>query len=196
MENKIRAYLRKSYSRVLIPDPETGRYAAQILEFPGCFSEGKTPTQAYKNLEQAAYNWLESAIKQDMEIPEPFSTEGYSGNVALRMPKTLHRQAMAIAKREGVSLNKLIVASVASWVGADNICEKMADRLEARINMALGAGKTAMFVSAATSPSVVMANSTIGAVEWLTSKHIELQLVGASSLESEILSKAVGGRVQ
>jgi len=130
MENKIREYLKKSYSRMLIPDPATGRYAAQILEFKGCFSEGKTPLQAYKNLEQAAFNWLESAIKQDMEIPEPLSTEGYSGNVALRMPKSLHRQATAIAKREGISLNQFIVSAVSAAVGAENLYQEIAGRLE------------------------------------------------------------------
>jgi len=163
MENKIREYLKKSYSRVLIPDPETGRYSAQILEFPGCFSEGKSPQQAYKNLEQAAHNWLESAIKQGMEIPEPCSIEGYSGKVALRMPKSLHRQAMAISKREGVSLNQLIVASVASWVGSDNLCEKMANRLEDKITVTFGSGKTAGFFSAA---NYAVANSVMVSDEW------------------------------
>ena len=71
MKTKIRELLKQPYSRILIPDPETGRCAAKIQEFPGCFSEGKTPQQAYNNLEQAAYNWLASAIKQGMEILHP-----------------------------------------------------------------------------------------------------------------------------
>lgn len=133
MENKIREYLKKSYSRILIPDPETGRYAAQILEFPGCFSEGRTPQQAYKNLEQAAYNWLESAIGQAMEIPEPVSAEGYSGKVALRMPKSLHRQAMNIARREGVSLNQFLVSAISAAAGAVNLYRQLADRLDTAI---------------------------------------------------------------
>jgi predicted RNase H-like HicB family nuclease len=133
MENKIREYLKKSYSRVLIPDSATGRYAAQILEFPGCFSEGKTPQQAYKNLEQAAYNWLESAIGQAMEIPEPVSAEGYSGKVALRMPKSLHRQAMNIARREGVSLNQFLVSAISAATGAMNLYRQLADRLDTAI---------------------------------------------------------------
>jgi predicted RNase H-like HicB family nuclease len=133
MENRIKEYLKKPYSRILTPDPETGRYAAQILEFPGCFSEGLTPQKAYKNLEQAAYNWLESAINQGMEIPAPFSAEGYSGKIALRLPKSLHRQAIYIAKREGVSLNQFLVSSIAASVGAENLYQQITDRLDAKI---------------------------------------------------------------
>jgi predicted RNase H-like HicB family nuclease len=133
MENKIREYLKKPYSRILIPDSETGRYTAQILEFQGCFSEGSTPQRAYKNLEKAAYNWLESAIKQGMQIPAPFSFEGYSGKIALRLPKSLHRQAMHIAKRDGISLNQFLVAAVANSVGAENLYQRIVDQINVQV---------------------------------------------------------------
>jgi predicted RNase H-like HicB family nuclease len=133
MESKIREYLRQPYSRILIPDVETGRYAAQILEFSGCNSEGPTPQKAYKNLEQAAYNWLASALKQGLEIPAPFSSDGYSGRVALRLPKSLHRQATNIAHRDGTSLNQFFVSAISAAVGAENLYQKLADRLSATI---------------------------------------------------------------
>lgn len=196
MEDKIEEYLKKPYSRILIPDLESGSFAAQILEFPGCFSEGKTPQKAYQNLEKAAYNWLESAIKQGMEIPAPFSTEGYSGKVALRMPKSLHRQAMAIAKREGVSLNQFLVSAVSSSVGADNLYEKMADRLEDKITVKFGSGKTAFLLSAATSPGVA-ANPAICGTYWVSSKPLEWQEEAASlSPGSELVAESPSDHVQ
>jgi len=133
MENRIREYLKQPYSRILIPDSETGRYTAQIMEFKGCFSEGSTPQRAYRNLEKAAYNWLESAIKQGMEIPTPFSVEGYSGKVALRLPKSLHRQASSIARRDGVSLNQFLVSAISAAIGAENLYERILDRMDKAI---------------------------------------------------------------
>jgi len=197
VENKINEYLKRPYSRILIPDPETGRYAAQLLEFPGCFSEGKTPQQAYKNLEQAAYNWLESAMKQSMEIPAPFSADGYSGKVALRMPKSMHRQAMAIAKREGVSLNQFLVSAVASCVGAENLYRTMADRLEAKSYTNFWYPCEAVgVVTAATSPSAG-AKSGIGTYV-ISTKTTRKTWPGAASLlpESEVVSEAYSDRVQ
>ena len=117
-------YLRKSYARVLIPDDE-GRYAAQILEFPGCYSEGETPEEAYANLEEAAQNWIESALAQGMAIPEPSASQGYSGTVSLRLPKSIHRRAAELAHRDGVSLNQFLVAAIAHRVGTEDLLAEM-----------------------------------------------------------------------
>jgi len=123
----ITSLLRRPYARVVVPD-DTGRYAARILEFPGCFSEGGTPEEAYENLEKAAGNWLESAVSQGMTVPEPFATQGYSGTVSLRLPKSIHRRAAEYAHRDGVSLNQFLVAAIAARIGAEDLLRTMADR--------------------------------------------------------------------
>lgn len=126
-------YLRKAYARIIIPDDE-GRYAAQILEFPGCFSEGESPEEAYKNLEEAAENWIESARAQGMAIPQPFATQGYSGTISLRLPKSLHRRAAELAHRDGVSLNQFLVAAIAARAGAEDLLATIASKLDERLH--------------------------------------------------------------
>ncbi len=64
-------YLKEPYSRILIPD-ENGFFSAEIMEFPGCFAEGKTADEAMHNLEEAAKSWIEASLEQGHEIPEPF----------------------------------------------------------------------------------------------------------------------------
>lgn len=114
---KVKDILRLPYSRILRPD-EHGGFTAEILEFRGCFSEGETPEEAYRNLEEAAFGWIRAALEQGSEIPPPSAAGGYSGRVALRLPKSLHAQAAEIAAREGVSLNQFIVSAVATRVGS------------------------------------------------------------------------------
>lgn len=63
-------YLKEPYARVLIPD-ENGTYAAEIMEFPGCFAQGDSPAEAMKNLEEAAKCWIKAALSQKQKIPEP-----------------------------------------------------------------------------------------------------------------------------
>src|SRR3989304_3764734 len=126
-------YLRKPYARVIIPDDE-GRYAAQVLEFPGCYSEGESPEEAYKNLEEAAQNWIESALAQSFPIPPPFATQGYSGTISLRLPKSLHRRAAECAHRDGVSLNQFLVAAIASRLGAEDLLGTIASKLDDRLD--------------------------------------------------------------
>jgi antitoxin HicB len=125
-------YLRKPYARVIIPD-ESGRYAAQVLEFPGCFAEGDTPEEAYGNLQEAAKNWVDSAQSQGMAIPEPFATQAYSGTISLRLPKSMHKRAVEYAHRDGVSLNQFLVAAIAARVGAEDLLSVLADRLDDRL---------------------------------------------------------------
>ena len=50
---------------------------------------------------------LDKAIEEGLDIKEP--QEEYSGQLRLRMPKSLHRQLSRKAAEEGVSLNQYVV---------------------------------------------------------------------------------------
>jgi predicted RNase H-like HicB family nuclease len=123
-------YLRAPYSRVLIPDEESGTFTAEILEFPGCISQGDTAEEAYKNLEAAAKAWIEAALDLGQEIPEPSYTQNYGGKIALRLPHSLHRKAAQMAEHDGTSLNQFLVAAVAEKVGASNLYQSIVEKLE------------------------------------------------------------------
>ena len=105
-------------------------YHAEILEFPGCFAQGGTPADAYANLEKAAESWIDVCISQGQEIPEPSSNVTYSGNLALRLPRSIHRRAATLANRDDTSLNTFIVSAISERVGADDFYRKMADRID------------------------------------------------------------------
>lgn len=126
-------YLKEPYSRVLIPDIETGTYTAKILEFPGCISQGDTSQEAYDRLEDAAIAWVSTTLDIGQEIPPPAIAHGHSGKVALRLPRSLHRQAVIAAERDGTSLNQFIVSALAEKVGATNLYDSLVQRLDQRI---------------------------------------------------------------
>ena len=109
--------LQRPYSRVLTPE-EDGRFSAAVLEFPGCFSQGDSPAEAYTNLEEAANNWIEAALEQKLEIPEALSPQRAAGRVLVRLPRSLHQRLAMFAERDGVSLNQYIVATLAERAGA------------------------------------------------------------------------------
>ena len=110
-------YLRLPYSRIVVADD--GAYRAEILEFPGCVAIGDTDIDALKSLSEVAESWIEAALEMGQEIPPPLeSSQGYSGKLVLRMPRSLHRKAALVAQREGVSLNQLIVNGLAEHIGA------------------------------------------------------------------------------
>jgi predicted RNase H-like HicB family nuclease len=126
-------YLKEPYSRVLIPDEESGTYTAVILEFPGCIAQGDTPQDAYDHLEDAAKEWIEAALVLKQEIPSPSQSLSYGGKYPLRLPKSLHRQLALIAEREGVSLNQFIVAALSEKVGAFSLYDKLTKKLDQKM---------------------------------------------------------------
>lgn len=119
MKNKIKEILRKPYARKLIPD-ETGGYTASIQEFPGCFAEGETPQDAIENLNKAAESWVEVALLNGYDIKEPTAYYGYSGKIALRVPRGLHKQIAELSELEDASINQLIVTALSEYVGCKN----------------------------------------------------------------------------
>lgn len=116
--------LKKPYARIIIPE-EDGGFFAEILEFPGCYAEGETKSEAFERLEDVAKSWIMAALEQGQDIPEPNVNHGYSGRIALRMPKGLHRQAAKIAQMERSSLNQFLVSAVAMRVGAENAVQHL-----------------------------------------------------------------------
>jgi antitoxin HicB len=131
MTKTARDYLREPYSRTLIPAGD-GTYFAEITEFRGCFAEGQTPGEAYVNLERVAESWIEAALSQGQEIPTPFAIHDFSGRIAFRIPRSIHKQAAKFAEMDGTSLNQFFLAAVAARLGAEELYERLSNKLEAK----------------------------------------------------------------
>lgn len=129
-------YLLQPYARIVIP-VEPNSFHAEILEFHGCFAQGETVEDAYANLEKAAESWIETSLSQGQEVPEPSSSTTFSGKIALRLPRSIHRQAAKMAERDRSSLNTYLVSAVAAKVGAEDFNSLLALRLEVRLEQHL-----------------------------------------------------------
>jgi len=111
-------FLAAPYSRVLIPDSETGTFTARILEFPGCIAQGDSLDEALTNLENAARSWLVAALDRGFSVPPPLEEQSFSGRVLVRLPRSIHQRAVEQAGQDGVSLNQFILSAVSERLGA------------------------------------------------------------------------------
>jgi antitoxin HicB len=116
---KIRAEVERivglPYTRELTPNKD-GTWFARIVELPGCMTEGDSPEEALTNLADAMAAWVEVKLEDGDTIPEPSPTE-FSGKFVVRVPKSLHRDIVQRADREGVSLNQFVAIQLARSVG-------------------------------------------------------------------------------
>jgi antitoxin HicB len=126
-------YLSAPYVRMIIPNTEEGGYLAEVLELPGCITEGDTLEEAYQNLEDAMAGWIETSLEDNRPIPEPVGDKEFSGHFPLRMSTELHRAAALRAMQEGVSLNQWIVGAIAAQVAKQNLAVELGDYLLARL---------------------------------------------------------------
>ncbi len=100
-------YMKMPYKMVIVPDEEEAGYTLYFPDLPGCITCVDSLEQAITQAENAKREWLEAAIEEGLDIKEP--QDEYSGQLRLRMPKSLHRQLSRKAAEEGVSLNQYVV---------------------------------------------------------------------------------------
>lgn len=93
------------YSMNTIWSNEDNGYIATVKEFPGLSAFGETRAEAIKQAERALEGFLKVYQEDGCELPKPYTSKQFSGQLRLRMPKSLHASLSEEADREGVSLN-------------------------------------------------------------------------------------------
>jgi antitoxin HicB len=54
-----------------LAENDGGGYLATVPDLPGCMSDGETPEEALKNVQDAIVSWIEAAKEWKLDIPEP-----------------------------------------------------------------------------------------------------------------------------
>jgi antitoxin HicB len=54
-----------------LAESDGGGYLATIPDLPGCMSDGESPEEAVKNVQEAIASWIEAAKEWKQDIPEP-----------------------------------------------------------------------------------------------------------------------------
>lgn len=109
MMKTLNDYMKMSYRMEIVEDKEEGGFVVSFPDFPGCITCGETLESAIANVADAKKAWIEAALEEGIEIPEPNSLQEYSGQFKLRMPRSLHRSLAEHSQREGISMNQYCV---------------------------------------------------------------------------------------
>ena len=117
-------YMKLPYKLEIVPDTEESGFIASYPELPGCITCSETIEDAVANAEDAKKAWFSAAIEDNIEIAKPESTESYSGQFKLRLPKTLHKTLAEDSKREGVSMNQYCVYLLAKNSEKEHLISK------------------------------------------------------------------------
>ena len=105
------------YSALLTWSGEDASYVATSPEFPGLSGVAEEPTDALGELGEAIEMALEALHAACEPVPVPRELVNHSGQIRLRMPRSLHSLLASCADTEGVSLNTLAVSLLARGIG-------------------------------------------------------------------------------
>lgn len=118
MKKDIDYYLGLNYDMKIrrLSEEEGSGWFAEIPLLPGCMSDGENIEELLNNIEDAKKCWFETSLQSARAIPEP-QEEAYSGQLRVRLPRSLHKTLSEKAREENTSLNQYIVYQLARSTG-------------------------------------------------------------------------------
>lgn len=100
---------------------EDGEYLATCSSFPGLTAFGETEEEALHEAKVALELFIASYKERGILLPKPVRSSKYSGQLRLRLPKSLHERAATMASQDGVSLNQYITNALNRIVSGEEV---------------------------------------------------------------------------
>jgi predicted HicB family RNase H-like nuclease len=83
-------------------------------EFPSLSWIATSPEKALKGIRKAVDDGVAEMLKANETIPEALSEKTFSGKFVVRVPADVHRLLAIQAAEQGVSMNRLVSAKLAT----------------------------------------------------------------------------------
>jgi predicted HicB family RNase H-like nuclease len=94
--------------------PEDNEHIGLCTEFPSLSWLAPTPEEALTGIQQVVRDVVIDMQDNGESIPTPLAEKNYSGEFRVRIPSIVHRALVMQAAEQGVSLNRLASAKLAS----------------------------------------------------------------------------------
>ena len=121
-------YMALPYTIILRRDAE-GDMVAEVKELEGCIAHGRDASEALEILKEFQQAWIERRIATGQEVPQPEEEDRLpSGKWVQRVPRSLHKNLIHMAKTEGVSLNQLVTSMLSQQISTRAI-QRSVDRM-------------------------------------------------------------------
>lgn len=123
--------MNKYRFNIVWSDEDEG-YVVTCPEFLGLSAFGETPEKALKEAKVALKLFIQTYQEKDLPLPEPEIVQNYSGQIRLRLPKSLHAESARKAKEDGISLNQWLCQAAQAKVSGEDVAERIIRELNKR----------------------------------------------------------------
>jgi len=112
--------LDQKYSLNLKFSEDDAGYIAICPEFPGLSAFGNSPEEAVGEAKIALGLFIETYREENKPLPEPNVTKEFSGQIRIRLPKSLHQRLAIQAEEEGTSINTLMIQYISEGLAPND----------------------------------------------------------------------------
>lgn len=109
------------YSFTLRYSEDDAGYIAVSPEFPELSAFGESPEEAIAEAKVALELFIETYREENKPLPEPNVMKEHSGQIRIRLPKSLHQRLSLQAAEEGTSLNTLMIQYISEGLTKKNV---------------------------------------------------------------------------
>jgi len=107
-------------------------YEGHVNLMPNIVGSGKTYQEALNEIYSNLEAYIEHCIANSIKFPNPDDKEGMfnlSGRVTVRFPKNLHYALNEYAKKDGMSLNSIIIDATREYITRKQLMNNIEDTL-------------------------------------------------------------------
>lgn len=94
--------------------PEDSEHVGLCAEFPSLSWLAQTPDEALRGIRRLVAEVVTDMSAAGEAVPVPYAEKRYSGEFRVRIPPEVHRALAIQAAEQGVSLNRLVSAKLAT----------------------------------------------------------------------------------
>jgi predicted RNase H-like HicB family nuclease len=109
---------------------EDDGFIATCPSFPGLSAFGTTREEALQEAEEVVELYIEEYEEDGVPLPAAAEVQSYSGQLRLRLPRSLHGALALRASEEGVSLNSLLVTLISAGAASSVASQRHDERLD------------------------------------------------------------------
>ncbi len=130
-------------------------FIATVPEFPGLSAFGETREEAVQEAQVALELFIEEMQESGEPLPAYKKKKAYSGNIRLRLTRSLHQQLAEYAEDEGVSMNAMIATLLAQSLAQEKTMRIIHEHIDCRLDAitAVGSQQTSEYFGRIQAPA-------------------------------------------